>query len=115
MGALARLRGPTRRAATRALGQTVTYTTGGDDFEIVAVFDAMSERETIGSEGLPVVTTAPTLWVDGATLDARPSAEPSAPDTVTVDGATYTVREVIADTIGGYLLILSDDREGLTA
>ena len=114
MGALSRLRAPTRRLLIRAMGEPATYWRGATSLasDCTVIFDRLCERQTTGADGLPIVSYAPMAWVDLVALGFRPSGEGTA-DRVHVDGDWYTVREVIEDTIRGIGLVLSADGQGL--
>lgn len=116
MGALVRLRAPTRRLLSRSMGQPAVYWRGATSTssDITVIFDRMTERQTTGADGLPIVSYAPTAWLDVDELAYRPSAEGTA-DRLQVDGEWFTVREVLEDTVRGIGLVLSDDGQGLEA
>lgn len=91
------------RAALQHLGGPVRYTpSAGAPVDVRGIFDAAYVRADAGQAG--VVSSGPAVFLLVADLPSDPGTDLAA--TVTVDGATYKIREPQKDGLGGVLLQL---------
>jgi hypothetical protein len=91
------------RAALQHLGSTVRYAPKvGDPVEVRGIYDAAYLKATVGQAG--VSGSVPAVFLMLSDLPEDPS---SGNATITVDGASFKVREVQKDGQGGVVLQLT--------
>lgn len=90
------------RAALQHLGGPVRYApSAGAPVDVSGIFDAAYVRVDAGQAG--VVSSGPAVFLRLSDLPTDPEEDEP---TITVDGATFRVREPQKDGLGGVLLLL---------